>query len=525
MHKIMKKYIIIFIGFLVLVSCSDFLVESPKTQISSDQFFDSPDDARSSVNGLYRVGVGSWHGFSTSYWDGTDAMRSGYLSGLFEHPESRIGVQVVKDLQMNAVNLSEWLNSVWSGHYNAIARANLAIANIPDVPGLSETEMNRLLAEARFFRAFNYFNLVKNFGDIPLVLEPVVSLGEIFVSRDNAANVYQQIITDLNWAIDNGGLSGSPFPMNNYRVTRGLAETILAEAYLQMAGYPVQDASGYANAADAARSVIQSGEYELIEHGPTLEQSAYNVVRTSKVEREYIYAIEYDASITTNPYPSLAYPRHARPPGTRYPDGYNAYIPMQELINIYDPDLDLRVQHQQLFHSWMEVGGSVVEFGEYAPWLWRDEVAIFETGRGNMNHNVYRYPLVLLIAAEAIARSEGVTSEAVNYLADVRDRAYWQTDRSDIVAELSGLPVQEFVEEVWKERIRELALEFKIWGDIQRTRQYPVALETNPGEVEFVDVIGQTNNRGVTFQERHLLLPLSNDEMQRNPNLTQNPGY
>lgn len=521
----MKKYILVFIGFFVLVSCEDFLVESPKTQIALDQFFDSPDDARSSVNGLYRVGVGSWHGFSTSYWDGTDAMRSGYLSGFFEHPESRVGVQVVKDLQLNPVNLSEWLTSVWSGHYNAIARANIAIENIPEVNGLSESERNRLLAEARFFRGFNYFNLVKNFGDVPLVLEPVVGLGEIYASRDDASNVYQQIITDLNWAVDNGGLSSSPFPLNNYRVTRGLVETILAEAYLQMAGYPVRDASGYANAADAARSVIQSGEYELIEHGPTAEQSAYNVIRTSEVEREYIYTIEYNSDITTNPYPSLVYPRHTRPPGTQYVDGYNAYLAMDELIHVYDPDLDLRIQNQQLFHSWMEVDGSVVEFGEYAPWLWHETQAIFETGRGDMNHNVYRYPLVLLIAAEAIARSEGVTSEAIGYLADVRDRAYWQTDRTDIVAELSAMTEQEFVEEVWKERIRELALEFKIWGDIQRTRQYPVASESNPGEVEFVDIIGQTNNRGVSFQERHLLFPISNDEVQRNPNLQQNPGY
>lgn len=522
----MKKYsLILFIGFFALVSCEDFLVETPKTQISVDQFFASPEDARSSVNGLYRTGAGDWYDFSTSYWDGTDAMRSGYLSGLINHPESRVGVQVVKDLQLNPVNLSEWLNSVWGGHYNSIARANLAITNIPDIEGMSESEMNQLLAEARFFRAYNYFNLVKNFGDVPLVLEPVGGLDEIFVPRDDASAVYQQIVTDLNWAIDNGGLSSAPFPMNDYRVTNGLVQTILAEVHLQMAGYPVQDESQYANAADAARSVIQSGEYELIEHGATPEQSAYNVIRNSEVEREYIYDIEYDSEIASNPLPSLVYPRHTRPPGTTYIDGYNAYMPSEEYINMYDPDVDLRVQNQQLFHSRMEVNGEIVEFGEHAPWLWHEDQAIFESGRGDMNHHVLRYPLVLLIAAEAIARSEGVTTEAVNYLADVRDRAYWQTDRADIVNQLSGLSEQEFVEEVWKERIRELALEFKLWSDVQRTRLYPVASESNPGEVEFVDVVGHTNPRGVTFQEKHLLYPISSDEIQRNPELTQNPGY
>lgn len=522
----MKNYIIIFIGFLVLVSCDDFLTETPETQISVNQFYETPAHARSSVNALYRSGAGSWYNFSTSYWDGVDAMRSGYLSGLVEHPESRVGVQVVKDLSLTPVNLSQWLNSVWSGHYNSIARANLAITNIPGIEGLSEAETNRLLAEARFFRAYNYFNLVKNFGDVPLVVEPVEGLSGIFVPRDNTETVYQQIIADLEWARDNGGLSTVPFPMNNYRVTQGLVETILAEVYLQMAGFPVQDESKYANAAAAARSVINSGEYELIQNGPTPEQSAYNVIRNSQVEREYIYDIEFNANISSNPYPSLVYPRASRAPGVKYTDGYNAYLLTEEYINFFDPEMDLRIQNQQMFHHYYETeGGERVEFGEHAPYLWHEDAAVFETGVGSNNLHALRYPLVLLIAAKAIARTEGVTSEAVGYLADVRDRAYWQTDRTVIVNQLSGLSEQEFVEEVWKERLRELALEFKVWDDVRRTRQYPTSSEDNPGEVEFVNVIGATNQRGVPFQEKHLLYPISSDEIQRNPELTQNPGY
>jgi hypothetical protein len=107
----------------------------------------------------------------------------------------------------------------------------------------------------------------------------------------------------------------------------------------------------------------------------------------------------------------------------------------------------------------------------------------------------------------------------------VRARAYWKTDRSDIVSALSGLSVQEFVEEVWKERLRELPLEVRTWSDIQRTRLYPVTSVANPGEVNFVGVVGQSNNWGKTFQEHHLLLPISQNELDRNPELTQNPGY
>lgn len=525
MNNVMKKYIIIFVGLFALVSCDDFLTETPETQISVNQFFETPAHARSSVNALYRSGAGDWYELSTSYWDGVDAMRSGYLSGLIEHPESRVGVQVVKDLSLTPVNLSQWLNEVWSGHYNSIARANIAITNIPGIEGLSQSELNRLLAEARFFRAYNYFNLVKNFGDVPLVMEPVEGLSGIFVPRDNAETVYQQIIADLEWARDNGGLATVPYPMNNFRVTQGLVETILAEVHLQMAGFPVQDESQYANAAAAARSVINSGEYELIQNGPTPEQSAYNVIRNSEMEREYIYDIEFDANINSSLFPSLVYPRSTRAPGVKYTDGYNAYLLTDEYVNFYDPEMDLRIQNRQIFHFQFEADGEIVEFGEPAPWLWHEDEAVFETGVGSQNFHAIRYPLVLLIAAEAIARSEGVTAEAVGYLADVRDRAYWQTDRSEIVSQLSGLSVQQFVEEVWKERLRELVLEFKVWDDVRRTRQYPTSSESNPGEVEFVDVIGATNQRGVPFEEKHLLYPISQDEIQRNPELTQNPGY
>ncbi|MDZ7689962.1 MAG: RagB/SusD family nutrient uptake outer membrane protein [Balneolaceae bacterium] len=76
-----------------------------------------------------------------------------------------------------------------------------------------------------------------------------------------------------------------------------------------------------------------------------------------------------------------------------------------------------------------------------------------------------------------------------------------------------------------EERLRELALNFKIWTDIQRTRQYPVPSESNPGEVNFVDVVGASNNWGQTYEEHHLLYPIPDDEIQTNPALEQNPGY
>lgn len=521
----MKKLTVIIVGFLILASCDDFLVETPKDQIAVDQFFDSPEDARSTVNGIYRSGVPTF--YAAGGFRGNGHLFGGYLSGLFGNQDKgeAVSILLAQDLAFDGQNLNDFLDGLWSGAYLAISRANNAISYIPLTDRLSESESQQLLAEARFFRAFNYFFLVKYFGDIPLVLEPVENLENIFVTRDDMETVYNQIVEDLNWAIQNGGLPNVPFAMNGFRITQGAAATLLADVHLQMAGYPLQATDSYAQSADAARLVIQSGAYNLIQHGPTLKESAYNVMRTSDVEDEYIYTIEYNADISPNGAPMWAYPGNIRPPGIKYSRTLNAYYPISEYVSIYDADIDLRIQNQQFFFNSIEIEGQVFEFGEWATYLWHDDRALFETGRGDKDMSVYRYAEVLLIAAEAIARSEGVTSEAVNYLADVRARAYWQTDRSDIVSALTGLSTQDFVEEVWKERLRELPLEVRTWSDIQRTRLYPVTSAASPGEVDFVNVIGQSNNWGQTFQEHHLLLPIPQNELHRNPELTQNPGY
>lgn len=523
----MKNFIFVVLGCFVLISCEDFLVEEPKTEVAVDQYFETPEDAESTVNGIYRSGVSGFYGAGSAY-SGTTMMMGGYMSGFFdnEYKGQEVHVQNSHDLSIGPVNMSGYFGDQWSSVYQAISRANTAIKNIPQTEGLSESESNELMAEARFFRALNYFYLVRVFGDVPLVLEPYDDLEDIYVEQDDKDLVYEQIITDLDSAITEGGLSANTFPGNDFRITEGAAATLLADVHLHRAGYPVQQEESYAEAADAARSVIESDVYNLIEHGNHEEESAYNVLRTSDNESEYIYSIEFEEGISENgSLPAYSYPNRLAAEGLfTYSITTNAYRPVEGFVNVYDPDEDLRIQEQQFFHSEREIDGELYEF-ELSPYLYHDTEALFETNAGDKDVNVYRYAEVLLIAAEAIAHSEGVTTEAVEYLADVRSRAYWETDRAEIEADLAALTEDEFVEEVWKERLREFALEFKVWFDIQRTRQYPTTSEDDPGEVEFVDVVGQENPWGATFEEHHLLFPISDDELQRNPQLEQNDGY
>ncbi|KAA6341351.1 RagB/SusD family nutrient uptake outer membrane protein [termite gut metagenome] len=446
------------------------------------------------------------------------------------------GQEVICDysqkLSITPANIANYTDAVWDGTYTGIARANTAIKYIPSTPDLSDSERNTLLAEAKFFRAFNYFYLVRYFGDVPLILEPYESLNDMYIPRTPTNELYTQIVKDLTEAIAN--LPAVAFCDNAHRIGKYTAETVLAHVYLQMSGYPLQ-ANNYAAAAAAARDVINSGKHRLIENGSTPETSAYNVIRTVDDNPEYIYNLEFLSPISTNngriqtSLPNIASTWSVY----KYSITNNAYRPVKEYMNVYDKTKDLRAQQDQFFSYSVtyEKEGQTITYEipaekSPAPHLWYEENAALNTGVCNKDFTIYRYAEVLLIAAEAIAQSEGVTAEAVKYVTDVRARAYAATiSHTEIESSLNGLSKEAFIQEVWIERMRELVFEFRIWDDICRTRLYPVTSDSNPGKATFVNVIGAKNPWEQTFQEKHLLWPISANEIQRNPSLTQNSGY
>lgn len=515
---------------LFIVSCSDFLEEEPRDQQSVDQFFSEPGQAESAVNFLYQNGAPDMY-LVQGVFSGARVMYLQYLSGFFDNEFNgqERQVDLAQQLAISPTEIDATLNGIWQDLYRGIAGANLAISNIPDTPGLSETERTNLIGQASFFRAFAYFYLVRMFGDVPLITEPVGALEEVFLPRAPVSEVYDLIVSDLNVATTSGSLPDGNMVNNGFRITRETALMLLADVYLTMSGAPLSD-DRYANAADAARAVINSGAFSLIPHDTDgegnviLENSAYNKMRKAKtLAEDYIYQIEYEVGIRSFPYPQWSFPASTSGSvGSAYANINNAYGPRPELYAQYDQNLDLRAQEKQYFHTtFTTTGGDEITF-PVTPYIWLDEEVFFTTAQSAKNLRVYSYPEALLVAAEAIAQSEGVTAEAVDYLTQIRARAYWTTDPETIRAELAGLSVGDFVEEVWKERNRELIFDSKLWFDMVRTRKYPAGAN---GDVTFVDLVGRQNTFGQTFEQKHLLLPISDSEIQTNPELVQNPGY
>jgi len=524
----MNRIYVLFLFTILFTSCEKFLEEDSKSQIDAGNFFQSADDGFSAVNSLYRKGVPTF--YNTAINSASNLMIGGFLAGLYDNQYKGEFVVRAQGLSVNAGLDNAQLQALWQSCYEVIVRnANFALKYLPEAAGLSDSERSQLMAEAKFFRALNYFYLVKMFGAVPLITDTYESLDDMYVRRSSEAKVYEQIINDLTDALANGGLADKPMPQNGFRVSRGSVAALLADVYVNMAGYPLNDVSRYEQAAELARSLINNSNYGLIQHQDRGEGSAYSMLRTSDNEKEYLYTIEYDEVIAPGGgYPMFCFPQESATWGEfpKYGMANLGYNPVSFLHQIYDKTNDLRYQEKQYFHSsYTQVNGpnkgTVRRFGTPIPYFWWEEKAALETGVSTKDKVHYRLAEMYLIAAEAIARSQGVTDEAAGYLAAIQSRANMNQSAEQIKVSLLALSTEEFIQEVWREKIREFMFEFKVWNDITRTRMYP---EVNAeGKIDFVNLIGKTNVFGGTYTEDNLYLPICEQELQRNPTLAEPP--
>ena len=156
-----------------------------------------------------------------------------------------------------------------------------------------------------------------------------------------------------------------------------------------------------------------------------------------------------------------------------------------------------------------------LELDEPVMYQYRDSVALFHTAQCGNNLSLIRYSEILLVGAEAHAKT-GNESKGLEYLNMVRERAGAST---------STATGNSLVEAIWSEKFRENQCDMIIWEEIQRTRKFPIITD---GVISYVDAIGAHgpfHKPGVQIEEKHLLLPLPTDAIQRNPSLVQNPGW
>ena len=516
-----KLIMLLLAGMALTTSCNKFLEENPGSNLSLISYYQNEGQAEATVNSLYRRGAPIRYSSTGSYLGSTASINTiltGYFTNSYEGQE-RVSL-FARELtrQQNTNIISPTMNTIWDEGFKAINIANAGIKYIPGISMPNETKKNTLLAEAKFFRAYNYFYLVKTFGALPLYTLPNENLTDpLYIERTDAAKIYELIEQDLKSAVE--VLPAKKFAENGHRITKYAAAMLLADVYLQE--------GKYADAATAAKIVVNS-PHKMTENIDLEQSSAYNLLRKTDDLDEVIYAQEFDETINNSgARTATAFSSSAVSVFTTYSIFERVFGPTKQFLNVYDKK-DLRIKPNQFYH-WSytnPINGKTWTSTDAGIWYYVDEQALLTTGRGTKDWNFYRYPEALLTAAESIAKSTGVSAEAAGYLAKVKARA--NTEGKSVAAyttELQTLSAENFVKECWKERLREFPLEFKMWDDIVRTKMFPVISTTEAGKVDFVPLIGAKNGSGATFKESDLLWPISPDEIQRNNKLTQNPGY
>ncbi|SFQ68288.1 RagB/SusD family nutrient uptake outer membrane protein [Hymenobacter arizonensis] len=274
---------------LGLSSCKDFLEEEQVATLTNDYF--------NTEQGL------------------EDLVKAGYEQTRYkfanEHSYAMFNFGVDEMTHADQINVYWWniydarlnpsdgfVDGVWTANYDGINRCNIGIARIPGIQGTTtlrtDAQKTQRVAELRFLRAYYYFQLVQQYGAIPLVLQPSEGV-QLEYTRAPVPDVYRAIISDLRFAATNLAPTTAEFG----RATQGAAQHYLAKAYLTR-GSAVADQRGQRptdidSAAFYADQVITGGRYVLEnDYARLFDISSYANSVAAQTSREIIFSSQFN---------------------------------------------------------------------------------------------------------------------------------------------------------------------------------------------------------------------------------------
>src|SRR5213594_647818 len=289
-------------------SCESFLDPSPSDVLTPENFYRTSADAVAATNAVYESTKWSyWLGF----WYISDIATDDIIAG----PRFGADGHRMSDYVFNS---TEWpMGDMWGSAYWIINRANAVLDRVPGIT-MDPTLRDRLLNETRFLRANAYFDLVRSFGDVPLLEHEVKSLDGLRVSRTAAADVYALIVSDLQQAA--AGLPASYSGSDIGRVTSGAAQAMLAKVYLTR-----QD---WANAAQTAGQLIATSRYTLLPNWRDCFK-----ISTEIINSESIFEINYDGLL--DPGAGSVHTLFSLPSGFPGGDAYGLMTVAPSLANLF----------------------------------------------------------------------------------------------------------------------------------------------------------------------------------------------
>lgn len=492
------KIVYLFIAFLLLTTAcrkSAFLRENPEDRFVTENFYSGPKDAQAAVDAVY-------HQLYSIY------QRNMILLNDLPTDDEKNGIgmpnQFLIDLEfLRFTAENTFVRDMWSLNYSGIQRANSAINNIGRIT-MEESLKNRLLGEASFLRALYYFNLVRFYGDVPLIVK-LESLQDALIPRTPKEEVYKLVIADLQFAENN--LPKTYTSTNLGRATSGAAKILLGKVYLTMRDFQ--------KSAGKLEEVVQNESsfgYGL--HADFKD----NWKIATENGKEAVFSVQMmQPPGTPNGQMVLQGPKFSVP-GGQVPGlvGNEADIPTMDLYNKYitgDTRKDVTFKLEFVSPSnGRTYKSSIPLFGKY----WEEGETI--AANCDVNFHVLRYSDALLMYAEALNET-GNTAKAIGVLNRVRERAF-RNVRNNYTASTQSA----FRDQVYLERRLEFANEGQRWFDLARTNRLFTTMKAH-GTLEAQLAESNKTTISANAKEYQVLYPVPQREMDLNKLLIQNQGY
>lgn len=463
-----RKIYFIIAAFLV-VSCEDELNLTPITQKAANSFFSNEAELESAVNGVYAQ-------LQTSALYGLDLMGVGEVSGedAFEEIAANDGGRFgqLDDFSTNAGN--DLVGDIWRESYRGIQRVNVVLNRIGDIQYSNPQLKTRQIAEVKFIRALLYFNMVRLYGDVPLVIEETQNPSDFFgQGRTAAAEVYAQIEKDLTEAIKD-----LPVAKSKGRPAQGAAQALLADVQMNR--------GNYAAAVTNLAAVVNSNTYSLVSSTAKIFGVA------NEGNSEVLFEVQFASGVNGNSEGSPAATQF-RPSGTAAnAKGHN--LPFTGFVEMYDAN-DTRKK-------------DYVGLNSANPFYFSTKYEVSATGVNDSGTDYYviRYADVLLKYAEAL-NEMNMTAEAVQYINAVRNRAGLGNTTASTKAEISDA--------IEMERRFEFIGEGHRWFDLKRTGK----------AIERMNQWFASSGKNVVIDQNDLILPVPQSQIDTDPSIQQNAGY
>ncbi len=417
-----------------------------------------------------------------------------FVNGDAQSDDAYAGADNPANFQIDDYNISPTNANIkrdWAYLYSTIGKANIVINNVDSVPDplLTTDRKNEIRGEASFLRAFLYFQLVQLWGDVPLQLKEFKTFSAallpevypiLFPSRAPSAEVYAQIITDLETALANVKVTA----LNKTLITKGAANAMLAKVYATREPHDWTKVLAYCN------DVIAGG-YSLL---PSYDQLWDNAHENSA---EAIFEINYEGTSSSGNWGASMF---------RGLDWKKFNIPSNDLVAAFDAEKDnIRKAASIIFLNitgkWSDSHWPQTNY----PFL--NKYRIF-TSPSPQNYIFIRLADLMLLKAEALNETGDVTGAAA-LVNQIRTRVSLPNTSAASQADMR-LAIE-------KERRLELAFEGVRWYDLKRTGRAIDVINAAKG----VDGV----NLGYSIALYQLLWPIPQAELDKNSQLTQNPGY